>query len=207
MRRRCRSYLLFLLALSGAACGRGVAQDMTFFITSAPAVDGGNLGGLAGADAHCQKLAEAAGVRGREWRAYLSAASENGEAAVSARDRIGNGPWHNARGVLIAGSLDDLHGPGNQINLNTARHENGSPARSFHDMLTGSDPDGTPADGDATCHNWTSTAGHAMVGHSDKHGPGPTGSSWNSAHLSDGCSLSELQQSNGAGLFYCFAAR
>jgi hypothetical protein len=205
MRRRCRSCLLLLLALPGAACGP--AENMTFFITSVPAGDGGSFGGLAGADAHCQRLAEAAGARGREWRAYLSAAAENGRPAVNARERIGPGPWHNARGVLIAGTLDDLHGPNNQITLITARHENGSSARGAHDMLTGSNPDGTLADGDATCRNWTSTTGKAMVGHSDKHGPGPTGTSWNSAHLSDGCSREELQQSNGVGHFYCFAAK
>jgi hypothetical protein len=206
MRRRCRSYLLLLLALPGAAC-RGAAENTTFFITSVPAGDGGSFGGLAGADAHCQRLAEAAGAGGREWRAYLSAAADDGVAAVNARDRIGRGPWHNARGVLIASSLDDLHGPNNQINLNTARHENGASARGAHDILTGSNPDGTLADGDATCRNWTSTTGKAMVGHSDKHGPGPTGTSWNSAHLSDGCSPEELQQSNGVGRFYCFAAK
>jgi hypothetical protein len=126
---------------------------------------------------------------------------------VNARDRIGNGPWHNARGVLIANNLDELHGPNNQISWNNARHENGDSARSFHDMLTGSDPDGTLADGDATCRNWTSTTGHAVVGHSDRQGPGPTGSSWNSAHLSDGCSLALFKQANGTGHFYCFAAK
>jgi hypothetical protein len=188
-------------------CGRSDSPEMSFFVTSEPIGDGGNLGGIEKADAHCQALAETAGAGGRVWRAYLSAAASDGKPAVHARDRIGNGPWHNARGVLIAASLDELHGAGNFIGFNTSRHENGDPARSFHDMLTGSDPDGTLADGDATCRNWTSTTGHAVVGHSDKQGPGPSGSSWNSAHLSDGCTRDGLNKANGNGLFYCFAVK
>jgi hypothetical protein len=199
-----RRLLLWSLACSvsfSAACSRSSSNEMSFFVASVQAGDGGNVGGLAAADAHCSELAEAAGVQGRTWRAYLSSST------VNARDRIGNGPWYNARGVLIATNLEELHGAGNHITIQTARYENGNPARGPHDILTGSDPDGTLADGDATCHDWTSTNGYAVVGHSDKNGPGPTGSSWNSAHLSDGCSFAELKQSAGAALIYCFAAK
>ena len=201
------SALLFgLIACVTAACGSR-SEDMTFFITSVPVGDGGNLGGIAAADAHCQKLAEAAGAGTRTWRAYLSASATGTTPAIHARDRIGSGPWHNARGVLIASNLEELHGSGNNINISTARHQNGSQARSFHDMLTGSESDGTLAAGDSTCRNWTSTTGHAVVGHSDRQGPGPTGSSWNSAHLSEGCSLAEFKGANGTGYFYCFAVK
>lgn len=178
---------------------------MTFFVTSKPTGDGGNLGGLAGADAHCQRLAEAAGSKGRHWRAYLSTAAEGLEPGVNARDRIGKGPWVNARGDQIAANLDELHGT-NQIRLDTAFVETGERVRFPHDMLTGSETDGTPASGDATCHNWTSNQGHAVLGHSDRNGSlGRTANSWNSAHLSQGCTLSAFQATGGGGLFYCFA--
>ena len=192
---------------SGDGDQQAPSGDMTFFVTSTQAGDGGKIGGLAAADAHCRALAEAAGARGREWRAYLSTAATDGQPAVHARDRIGNGPWHNARGVLIANTLDDLHGAANHINLQTARNEKGEVMRGPHDMLTGSNADGTVAEGDATCHNWTSSSGHAIVGHSYRNGPGRTGNSWNSAHLSDGCSLPLIQQSGGAALYYCFAVK
>ena len=179
---------------------------MSFFVTSVPAGDGGNIGGLASADAHCQKLAEAAGSKGRQWRAYLSTAAEGGRSAVNARDRIGNGPWFNARGVLIANSLDHLHSDNNQISRPNAMQEHGKRVFFPHDILTGSEPDGTVASGDATCRNWTSTTGRAVFGHSDKAGNiGPTANSWNSAHLSNGCSLAELQETGSGALFYCFA--
>ncbi len=198
--------LLCLLCVLPTGCGHR-AGEMTFFVTSVQAGDGGKIGGLAAADAHCRTLAEAAGSRGHEWRAYLSTAATDGQPAVNARDRIGSGPWHNARGVLIANNLSDLHGDGNHIDIQNARNEKGDAMRGPHDMLTGSNEDGTVADGDATCHNWTSTDGHAVVGHSDRNGPGRSGRSWNSAHLSDGCTLPLFKQSAGAALYYCFALK
>lgn len=194
------------IALSVASCDRHQPDTMTFFVTSVPAGDGGNLGGLVGADAHCQTLAEAAGSRNRQWRAYLSTAAEGGQAAVNARDRLGNGPWHNARGVLIASSLQHLHSDSNHISRPNAMQEHGERVFFPHDILTGSEADGTVASGDATCGNWTSTAGRAVFGHSDKVGNiGPTSNSWNSAHLSNGCTLAKLQETGSGGLFYCFA--
>jgi len=127
---------------------------MTFFVTSIPAGDGGNIGGLEGADAQCQRLAEAAGSKGRHWRAYLSAAAEGGRPAVNARDRIGKGPWFNSRGVQIAASLDELHSGKNGIGRNTALIESGEKVNFPHDMMTGSNADSTLAAGDATCRNW-----------------------------------------------------
>ncbi len=206
-----RAMLVVVLLVASTHCARTANDEghgeMTFFVTSVQGGDGGNIGGLAAADAHCQKLAEQAGSRGRQWRAYLSVAATDQHEAVNARDRIGNGPWHNARGVLIANNVADLHGDGNHINMQTARNEKGEVVRGPHDMLTGSKSDGTVADGDATCRNWTSTSGHAMLGHHDRNGPYAASRSWNAAHLSDGCTLPLLQQSGGAALYYCFAAR
>jgi hypothetical protein len=184
-----------------------LAQKMSFFVTSAPAGEGGNLGGLAGADAHCQKLAAAAGSR-KQWRAYLSTAADARTTAVNARDRIGHGPWFNAKGVQIASSVDALHGPANQLGGRTSLDEHGNfVLAGVHDILTGSNGDGTVAAGDATCHNWTSTDGHAIVGHSNKVGSigGDRVRSWNSAHLSDGCSVAALRKLGSGGLIYCFA--
>jgi len=192
-------------ALLFAACSRHMPDKMSFFVTSIPAGDGGNLGGLAGADAHCRRLAEAAGSKGRQWRAYLSTAAEGGQAAVNARDRIGSGPWFNARGEQIAGSLDDLHGPNNTIGRSTALIETGERNLFPHDMLTGSRADGTLFPGDSTCRNWTSTSGYTMLGHSDKQGGMGTANSWNSAHQSEGCTLAAFRATGGGGLFYCFA--
>ncbi|HSJ62921.1 MAG TPA: hypothetical protein VK922_03335 [Gemmatimonadaceae bacterium] len=193
-------------------------QPMGFFITSVGPGDGANLGGLEGADAHCQRLAAAAGAGGRTWRAYLSAAGAGGQPPVNARDRIGDGPWHNARGVLIAWNVADLHGDyqrdRNSINKEFALNEQGQPVNgrgdspNQHDILTGSDSHGRVVVGSAattTCNNWTSNAaGNAIVGHHDRAGGG--NSSWNAAHSSRGCSQSDLVASGGAGLFYCFAA-
>lgn len=180
---------------------------MSFFVTSVPVGNDGDLGGLTGADAHCQRLAEAAGSTGRVWRAYLSAAADGAQSAVNARDRIGKGPWFNARGIQIAASLDDLHGPGNQIGRNTALFESGERPPFPHDMLTGSNMDGTLAEGDATCRNWSSRTGFAVLGHSDRVGTiGRDGSSWNSAHLSEGCTTKAFRGTGGNGLFYCFAS-
>jgi len=196
----------FLLTLGVAAgCERQQPDKMSFFVTSVPLPQGGNLGGLAGADGHCQQLAEMAGSRNRQWRAYLSAPATGSQPAVNARDRIGKGPWFNSRGIQIASSLDHLHGRSNAISRATALPENGKRLAFPHDILTGSDEDGTLADGDATCHGWTSIDGHAVIGHSDKQGQLGTGDSWNSAHLTDGCSVPLLQVRGGSARFYCFA--
>jgi hypothetical protein len=180
---------------------------MSFFVTSDQARNGGNLGGLKGADARCRELAEAAGSRGRTWRAYLSAAATDDEAAVNARDRISHGPWLNANGIEIATSPEDLHGLDNRLGNATSVDERGEPVGYWHDILTGSNPDGTLASGDATCRNWTSERGHAIVGHSDKGGEygGARSNSWNSAHQTTGCSLPALETTGGKGRFYCFA--
>jgi hypothetical protein len=193
---------------------------MTFFITSVGKGDGANLGGLAGADAHCLSLAEAAGAHlpaGRAWRAYLSGIAADGK-PIHARERIGAGPWHNARGALIAKDVADLHGDivrdRNQINKLNALSEKGQPVNgagdtpNVHDILTGSDWEGRALPGtlDTTCSNWTSNAatGSAMVGHHDRTGGGST--SWNYAHPSRGCGQANLVATGGAGLLYCFAA-
>lgn len=186
------------------------AQDasMSFFITSVGLGDGANLGGLAGADAHCTALAEAAGVTGKTWRAYLSTSD------TDARDRIGAGPWMNAAGVTIAANADELHGDANAINKENGLDEKGMQVKgrgdepNQHDILTGTMADGTKAA--ETCEDWTSTAadGSAMVGHHDRMGPEtlPTGTSWNAAHPSRGCGQQNLVDTGGAGLLYCFAA-
>jgi hypothetical protein len=192
-------------------------QPMGFFITSVGVGDGANLGGLAGADRHCQTLAAAAGAGNRTWRAYLSAAAASGQPPVHARDRIGSGPWYNARGQLIAYNVADLHGDihrdRNSINKEFALNEKGATVNgrgdqpNQHDILTGSDSHGHALLGSAantTCNNWTSNAaGSAMVGHHDRSGGG--NSSWNAAHASRSCSQADLVQTGGAGLFYCFA--
>ncbi len=200
-----------LLALLAATCTSAQAQDtsMSFFITSAGPGDGANLGGLEGADAHCQKLAEAAGVTGKTWRAYLSTST------VNARDRVGSGPWHNAKGELIAQDLNELHGDGNKISKQTGLTEAGNPVNgrgdkpNMHDILTGSNADGT-AVADMTCNDWTNNgAGAAFVGHHDRIGlrDDAPSKSWNASHPSRGCSKDDLPKSGGNGLFYCFAAQ
>ena len=186
-----------------------IAQEtsMSFFVTSQGPGDGANLGGLDGADGHCQQLADSAGAGGKTWRAYLSANS------TDARDRIGSGPWHNARGELIAEDVDALHGESNNINKQTGLSERGeeiegrgdSPNR--HDILTGSSPEGR-AIPDMTCNDWTSSGeGQAMVGHHDRIGlrDDAPSRSWNSSHPSRGCSQEDLRSTGGDGLFYCFA--
>ena len=185
-------------------------ERMSFFITSRGRGIGANLGGLRGADAHCRTLATAAGRGNRLWRAYLSAPPADGQPAVQARDRIGTGPWVNALGVVIAANLEELHGEGNAIDRDTGLSEKGTPiAPGRHDILTGSNPDGTLAAGprDTTCGGWTSnTAGSAMLGHHNRSGGGQRPASWNSAHLSRGCSQGQLRASMGDALIYCFAA-
>ena len=194
---------------------QNAAENMSFFVTSAGPGNGANLGGLAGADAHCQKLAQSAGRGSGTWRAYLSTSATGGAAAVNARDRIGSGPWHNAKGVAVAQSVSDLHSDKNNLTKQTSINEKGevvngrgdTPNR--HDILTGSNPDGTalPADADHTCGNWTSSGeGSAQVGHHDRNGGGDNPTSWNSAHGSRGCSQENLRGTGGDGLFYCFAS-
>jgi len=193
-------------------------QPMSFFVTSAGSGKGADLGGIAGADRICQTLATAAGST-KTWHAYLSAAAANGQAAVNARDRIGAGPWYNAKGARVAQNVGDLHGDtleqarrGNNLTKATAITEKGDTVNGVgdtpnrHDMLTGSQLDGTAfTDGaDHTCGNWTSgAAGTAQLGHHDRTGGGNT--SWNSTHASRGCSQENLVSTGGAGLFYCFA--
>ena len=201
-----RSRLILLLVFTMLACELPAQKPpgLGFFVTSVNPGGGANLGGLAGADAYCQKLAAAVGAGGRSWRAYLSAAPAG--KPVHARDRIGKGPWFNAKGVQIAASLDELFGPANRISVESALDERGQRIPlDRHDMLTGSTTEGRLAPGpDTTCRNWTSgDAGSAMVGHHDKAG-GPA--SWSSNHPTQGCSLAMLRPSMGAGLFYCFAA-
>ena len=202
-------------ALVMGAASREAQPAMSFFVTSVGSGDGANLGGLAGADRHCHTLAEAAGVRGREWRAYLSAAASGGQPAVHARDRIGTGPWYNAKGTRIAADLEQLHSEASLAGKANSLDEKGAPVNgrgdtpNTHDILTGSNPDGTLAVDtlDTTCSNWTSnaTTGRAFVGHHDRQGGGVRPTSWNSAHPSRGCSQANLVSSGGAGLFYCFA--
>jgi hypothetical protein len=210
-----------LLAVSATLAQDDEQPPMTFFITSAGPGDGGNLGGLAGADAHCQALAEAVGRGDATWHAYLSTQGPN---AVNARDRIGEGPWHGQGGQMIAPNLSRLHGDtleearlGNGLNALHARTEKGDflvgiegrrlgEGDSVHDILTGSKPDGTAyTDGeDHTCSNWTNNSGGgAQIGHFDR--AGFDNNSWNSSHGTRGCSQEELKPSGGAGLFYCFA--
>lgn len=210
-----------LALLPFAAPAQAQQANMTFFLTSAGPGKGGDLGGLAGADAHCGKLAQDAGTTGKTWHAYLST---QGAGAVNARDRIGNGPWQNAKGVVVAKSVDDLHSDSNNMTKQTAISEKGEvingrgdqPNR--HDVLTGSTADGKafPAEKDMTCKNWTSsTDGAAMVGHHDRQGlrDDAPSKSWNSSHPSRGpqgstgagCGQADLRGTGGDGLLYCFA--
>jgi hypothetical protein len=218
-----RTSTLSVLALTallslGASAGLKAEEnsDMTFFVTSEGIGDGGNLGGLAGADAHCQKLAEGAGAGNRTWRAYLSTVGAGSAVCVNARDRIGTGPWQNAKGVTIANNVDELHSDSNAINKGSALDEDGDEVNGVgenpnqHDMLTGSTPDGRcfPPGNDTTCGNWTrNSGGSAQVGHHDRTGTdnSSSSSSWNSSHGTRGCSQSNLESTGGAGLFYCFA--
>ena len=205
---------LTAVALTFASIGAVAAQDsgMGFFVTSVGVGDGANLGGLEGADAHCTALAEAAGVTGKTWHAYLST---SGDGSVNARERIGSGPWANAKGVEIAASVDELHTEPNKINKDTALDEKGNMVKgrgddpNQHDILTGTQQDGTafPAGEDRTCSNWTSNGeGSAMVGHHDLIGNPQNINFWNFSHPSRGCSQENLVGTGGAGLFYCFAA-
>jgi hypothetical protein len=219
-----RTFLVLALAGSAAlvaACAGGMGpfgsmsneNKMSFFVTSANPGRGADFGGLAGADQYCQRLASAAGAGGKTWRAYLSTTGAGG---VNARDRIGRGPWLNAKGEMVASSVDDLHGT-NHLSKQTALTERGEmvmgrgDAVNMHDMLTGSTPDGraSTASGDTTCGNWTKSGeGSAIVGHHDRMGltEDPPAKSWNSSHASRGCSLESLKATGGDGRLYCFAA-
>lgn len=217
-----RSRVLVLAGVAAAVVAGCAATrsgpPTTFFITSVNPAQSGNLGGLAGADATCERLASAVGAGGRNWHAYLSTQEAAGAPAVNARDRIGKGPWTNAKGVLIAKDVAELHGK-NNVTKETGLTEKGEvvPATgdpvNKHDMLTGSKPDGTamPPGRDATCSNWTAgSGGGAMVGHHNRTGTNPdpvANVSWNSSHITPGCDLPSLQRVGGAGLFYCFAAK
>jgi hypothetical protein len=217
--RACLS-LIAAASVMAAQPARAQSASTSFFITSAGIGNGGNLGGLAGADNHCQTLAQAAGSGAKTWRAYLSTQPTDGAPAVNARDRIGNGPWQNSKGVVIARDVAELHGA-NNLTKQTVLSEKGevnngrgdTPNR--HDVLTGSKPDGTafPAGDDRTCKNWTSSMqGAAMMGHSDRIGlrDDDASKSWNSSHPSrgpdGGCSQADLKSTGGDGLLYCFAA-
>jgi hypothetical protein len=207
-----------VLMLGGTAGGQGSRGDMTFFITSAGSGKGGDLGGLAGADKICQMLGQAGGATSKTWQAYLST---QGAGAVNARDRIGKGPWQNAKGVVIAKDLAELHGK-NNLTKETGLTEKGEMVNgrgdtpNMHDILTGSQPDGTAfaAGDDRTCGNWTKSGqGSAMVGHHDRQGlrDDDASKSWNSSHPSrgpdGGCSQNDLKSTGGNGLFYCFASK
>jgi hypothetical protein len=213
--------LCAIILLAGLATPALAQQSgTTFFLTSAGSGKGADLGGLEGADKHCATLATAAGITGKNWHAYLSTQADAGKPAVNAKDRIGNGPWTNAKGVVVAKSVADLHSASNNMSKATALTEKGdgisgrgdTPNR--HDVLTGSQPDGTAfaAGEDRTCKNWTSsTQGSAMVGHHDRVGlrDDEPSKSWNTAHPSrgpdGGCSQNDLKSTGGDGLFYCFA--
>ena len=203
--------LILAVTVLAAASVQAQQKDMTFFITSAGPGKGGDLGGLKGADAHCRKLAKSAGAAAKQWRAYLSTDKEH------ARNRIGKGPWKNAKGEQIAGSVDDLH-KNSRITKQTGLDEKGQPVNgrgdspNKHDILTGSGPDGRAlkGGGDMTCGNWTKSGeGSAMVGHHDRMGlrDDDASKSWNSSHPSRGCSQDALRGTGGDGLFYCFAVR
>ena len=225
-----------LVAMSGGVLAQeGPAPNMSFFITSAGPGDGGNLGGLSGADAHCQSLAAAVGGGDKTWRAYLSAAGENGGPDIHARDRIGGGPWYNYNGLQVAANVDDLHSDNNQLTKENTLTEQGAIINgvgdqpNMHDVITGSladgrlapavqtpparsQPEGSPdrMPVNMTCDNWTSSTTDynwfTKVGHHDRMGGGPAATSWNSSHESHGCSQEQLTRSGGTGLFYCYAA-
>ena len=212
---------LFVVAsLLAAFAAHAQQKDMTFFITSAGPGKGADLGGVAGADAHCQTLAKAAGAGNRTWHAYLSTQQSGGVKAVNARDRIGKGPWYNAKGELIARNLDELHDPDlNKIGRQSGLDEMGRTVNARgdkpnkHDILTGSDSQGRAhvVSEDTTCRNWTSsrTEDHAQLGHFDRSGNQSRAidKSWNMAHPSRGCTQDNLRSSGGDGLFYCFATK
>ena len=204
--------LLSLGAGASAQQGPPQAPNMSFFVTSVGSGKGADLGGIAGADAHCQQLATTVGAGGKTWHAYLSSTANAPGGPINARDRIGKGPWQNAKGVVVAKDVDDLHSANNNLSKETSLTERGQMVAyagldpNWHDALTGSQADGRawPANLNLTCGNWTSsTFGIAMLGHIDK----SNNSSWNAAHMSRACSQPDLIATGGNGLFYCFAAQ
>lgn len=212
--------IAFVFAPGIADAANAQQSNMSFFVTSTPIGRGADLGGLDGADRHCQQLAQAAGAGGKTWHAYLSTQAADGKRAINARDRIGKGPWQNAKGVAVAKDVEELHGQ-NNLKKETALTEKGDVVNgrgdtpNKHDALTGTMPDGRafPPGEDKTCKNWTSsTQGTAMLGHIDRTGldDSPASHSWNSSHPSrgpeGGCSQTDLRSTGGDGLFYCFAA-
>ena len=212
--------IVLMTVVASVSFGVSAQQNqMSFFVSSAGSGTGANLGGLAGADKICQNLATAAGSKGKTWHAYLSAAAQGGQPAANAKDRIGNGPWYNAKGVMIAKSVADLHSDANNLKKDTALTEKGTVVNGVgdtpnqHDVITGSQADGTlqaatAPNTDATCGNYTSATdgmGSAQLGHADRMGRGATGASWNSAHGSRGCSQANLVATGGNGYLYCFA--
>jgi len=209
---------LVVLGTSITSSVQAQQANMTFFVTSAGKGNGADLGGLDGADAHCAALAKAAGAKSTNWRAYLSTTMPGGDAGVNARDRIGKGPWRNAKGVVVAKNVNDLHSVKNNLNKQTSLTEKGEIVKGSgdtpnqHDILTGSDPAGmySTAGGDTTCGNWAKSGeGSAIVGHHDRAGLKKETrhmTSWNSSHGSRGCSQENLVATGGNGLFYCFAA-
>ncbi len=210
-----KTLLFCTILLSALGAYAALAQDadprMSFFVTSMGSGNGADLGGLAGADRHCQSLAESVGVGNKTWHAYLSTTGQGGG---NARDRIGQGPWYNAKGIQVADNVDNLHSDSNNLTKETVLNEKGAVVNgrgddpNRHDILTGSQLDGTAYSGedDTTCQNWTSSdEGSARVGHHDRTGGGEHPTSWNSAHGSRGCSQENLRSSGGDGLFYCFA--
>jgi hypothetical protein len=218
MRYSLAASAVLLVGVAGSAQAQQAPQapNMTFFVTSAGSGKGGDLGGLAGADAHCQTLAAAVGAGNKAWRAYLSSSETPTVKAVNARDRIGKGPWQNAKGVVVATSVEDLHSANNKLNSENSLTERGTRIAGFgytpnyHDMMTGSQADGTayPGNMNLTCNNWTSSEfGKTVVGHVDRHGGADNEfqHSWNAAHMSRACGQADLIATGGNGLFYCFA--
>jgi hypothetical protein len=209
---------VLLAGVAGSAQAQQAPQapNMTFFVTSAGSGKGADLGGLAGADAHCQTLAAAVGAGNKVWRAYLSSSETPTVKAVNARDRIGKGPWQNAKGVVVATSIEDLHSANNKLNSENSLTERGTRIAGFgytpnyHDIMTGSQADGTayPGNMNLTCNNWTSSEfGKTVVGHVDRQGGADNEfqRSWNAAHMSRACGQADLVATGGNGLFYCFA--
>ena len=222
MSRAKNFFVVAMMVLLGSCGGSGDdasgdvadATRMTFFLTSAGPGNGADMGGLAGADQHCEMLAGAAGAGDLTWHAYLSASATADAAAVNARDRIGSGPWYNHAGDQVASDIANLHGESNGLTKESVLNEMGGMTNgrgddpNRHDILTGSDLDGTAfgGDDDTTCQNWTGSGeGSARVGHFDREGGGDNPTSWNAAHASRGCSQEDLQGTGGDGLFYCFA--
>ena len=208
------SLVILALSIPALADPAAAQQPMSFFITSVGPGKGADLGGLEGADAWCRKLAEAAGSKGLTWHAYLSTLPAGGKAGVNARDRIGKGPWYNAKGVKVADDVADLHSDNNKLSKENSLTEKGDVVNgrgdtpNMHDIITGTNLDGTAYTGDGytNCDNWTSSGqGSVRVGHHDRTGGGQNPSSWNSVHNSRGCGQQDLVGTGGNGLFYCFA--